>query len=241
MSRPRGPTAITPGPVGENLRFRDEVSMLCAMGFNSVQSLLAIESANGDIELAASMLLSGQGPSIPPDEYDFEPEPEPIPYYPPAIPREPQVPRVVERPPVVEWGPGTKSTSTPVVHNGSIHVTSYRENTTKSSMPTQRTRSSMPLTNTAIFEHEDGYEELFAHKETMMSHKTKRCTNQKHHEIMTCKFWHNGKDRRRNPYEIIYGAERCPLEQQGEGRCPEGDMCVLSHNVIESMFHPEGK
>ena len=224
------------GPVGENVNpFREEVKMLCNMGFNSVNSLLAIESANGDVETAIAILLSSS--SVPEPAF----EPESIPYYPPREPREPLVPRVVEKPPVVEWGPGAKSTSTSATHNGSSHMTNfqpaYRESASTSIQPTA---ARVPVTNTGIFEHEDGYEELLIHKETMMHHKTKRCSIQKYHEQTVCKFWHSSKDRRRNPYEVIYSAERCPLELQSEGKCPEADMCIMSHNIIESMFHPEG-
>ena len=71
-------TAAAKTVLKQGVSFQDEVAMLCGMGFDPVQAMLAIQSSHGDIETAAAMLLSSS--SFPPSssELPFElPSPPP--------------------------------------------------------------------------------------------------------------------------------------------------------------------
>ena len=57
----------------QDVSYQEEVAMLCSMGFDSVQAMLAIQSSHGDIETAAAMLLSSSSSSELPFELPTPP------------------------------------------------------------------------------------------------------------------------------------------------------------------------
>ena len=57
-----------------------------------------------------------------------------------------------------------------------------------------------------------------------------------------CFYWHNKGDKRRNPFEIPYSCAECNFFHNSSNEahdCPEGDLCLKTHNITERMFHPE--
>ena len=60
-----------------------------------------------------------------------------------------------------------------------------------------------------------------------------------------CPFFHNGKDRRRNPHLCRYRSTPCPQvkpsgdEWKDSNNCEAEDSCVYCHTRTEQQFHPE--
>lgn len=78
------------------------------------------------------------------------------------------------------------------------------------------------------------------HFAVQSNYKVHKCRDKSTHDIGKCMYWHTDKDRRRNPFDILYSSTECPVELADDAeRCHEGDACMKCHNKLEKMFHTE--
>lgn len=75
------------------------------------------------------------------------------------------------------------------------------------------------------------------HQHFLSTYKVYKCKEKRCHDKRQCKYWHSKGDRRRNPFEVPYSPAECTMMVRS--CCPEGDLCLRSHNMMERMFHPE--
>ena len=70
----------------------------------------------------------------------------------------------------------------------------------------------------------------------MLEHyKTHKCYRALQHEKKNCPFYHSLADARRSPFQFKYSEERCTFTSTD---CPEGTLCIKSHNELEHYYHP---
>ncbi|CAD8202599.1 unnamed protein product [Paramecium pentaurelia] len=84
--------------------------------------------------------------------------------------------------------------------------------------------------------HENSYTNLDQQRKIDSAQfKTQPCTQQHpstHKKF--CPYYHDESDRRRDPHQFKYKCQICPQFEQ----CPNGDLCVFSHNKVEQVYHP---
>ena len=65
--------------------------------------------------------------------------------------------------------------------------------------------------------------------------KVEPCPFSQPHPINTCIYYHSKKDKRRHLSSFTYSADECPNKE----KCPNGDLCKMSHNKAELFYHPD--
>lgn len=101
-----------------------------------------------------------------------------------------------------------------------------------SQMPTHSSMPSMDGIDYASRRDPTAFHQYF-----LATYKVYKCKEKRCHDKRQCKYWHSKGDRRRNPFEVSYSPMECTLMVRSS--CPEGDLCLRSHNMMERMFHPE--
>ena len=65
------------------------------------------------------------------------------------------------------------------------------------------------------------------------------CSLKNHHDKALCNYFHDNKDKRRDPKIINYSSEKCPLGYEKSYKCKFSDECLKAHNEIEVIYHKE--
>ena len=95
------------------------------------------------------------------------------------------------------------------------------------------------------FKHEEQHKSKIIPKdETILipyininQYKTKPCEKVDHKDV-TCKYYHNECERRRNPQEYKYLPVMCENIANSKG-CPIRDKCNYCHTIAEYQYHPD--
>lgn len=67
--------------------------------------------------------------------------------------------------------------------------------------------------------------------------KTVQCKIVGLHDKMLCNYWHDHRDRRRDPTKFLYSCKQCVAGFNREYKCKYKDLCKSCHNEIEELYH----
>ena len=219
------------------------------MGFDMEAARDAIISSDGDLEMAATMLISAAACAVP------APPPAPMaavaaaPVTPapkvtvqqvqqPSVWHQGQsysqqsAPRAAPRPPAAASMPAKLPTPAPAP----AQMPPPRPAPPPAHRPAPVAAAPSPAAAMPAIKYNIGDEfvEDPAYLTMMSLFKTKRCKDGSTHDSRSCQFFHSAYDRRRNPYTVYYISEMC----QYPDTCREGDACSMAHNMPEVRFFP---